>query len=325
LSALTSSELEAFIQSLKGDHSELDARLDLLAHTVASKNPRVTLRVHYPKFRDGNPTIGELIDAVSLKIVPFCLSRKAVLDAQKKWATLTAAKLQESANQLYQRALELFKKASKKTNRNGEFGELIVYLLIEHVLNAPQVVAKMNLKTSSQMPVHGSDGIHLSYDDKSKKLTLFWGESKCYQSIDAAIASAVESVAENLQHEKMKHELNLIADQFDWTGMPVEAREAVLKFLDPYTQSYNERMDVSVVFIAFDFGGYAAVQGASPSEVDQKFTQEISTSLQGYCDKLDAQLVKHSIGSHTLEVFFMPVPSVDDMRERFQNKIGWTA
>jgi hypothetical protein len=67
----------------------------------------------------------------------------------------------------------------------------------------------MSLKTSSQMPVHGSDGIHFKCD-AAGNLRLLWGESKCYESITSALAEAVKSVAENLQHQKMSHELFLI-------------------------------------------------------------------------------------------------------------------
>jgi hypothetical protein len=108
----------------------------------------------------------------------------------------------ESATKLHQQALDLFKRANKKTNRNGEFGELITYILIELVLKAPQFLAKMSLKTSSQMPIHGSDGIHVSFDSKNGNLILYWGESKCYSSIKTALKNAVKSVAENLEHKR---------------------------------------------------------------------------------------------------------------------------
>src|SRR3546814_2556394 len=91
-------------------------------------------------------------------------------------------------------------------------------LLIESVLRAPQLVAKMSLKTNSQMPVHGSDGIHFRLEKPGGELRLFWGESKCYQSVEQAILRAAESVAENLQHDKMSHELFLIEQHADLDG-----------------------------------------------------------------------------------------------------------
>ncbi|MEN4946406.1 Hachiman antiphage defense system protein HamA [Pseudomonas proteolytica] len=38
-----------------------------------------------------------------------------------------------------------------------------------HHLGAAQLVAKMSLKTSSNMPVHGLDGIHASVKDGGAK------------------------------------------------------------------------------------------------------------------------------------------------------------
>jgi hypothetical protein len=177
------SSMAAFVASLAKGHDDLGARIRMLTHSVKSKDERVKLHAHFLAFREGQPTVAEFVDILSYKLVSFCLHRKRIHEIQSSWGALPPDKIQESAVRLHQQALDLFKRANKKTNRNGEFGELITYLLIESVLKAPQFVAKMSLKTNSQMPVHGSDGIHLSYSDQTGKLSLYWGESKCYASV----------------------------------------------------------------------------------------------------------------------------------------------
>lgn len=297
----------------------------MVTHSVNSKYERVKLHAHFLAFREGQPTIAEFVDVLSLKLVSFCLHRKHIDQIQSSWGTLSPGKVQESAVRLHQQALDLFKRANKKTNRNGEFGELITYLLIESVLKAPQFVAKMSLKTNSQMPVHGSDGIHLSYNEETGKLNLYWGESKCYASVQSAIDKAAESVAENLEHGKLAHEVFLVEQYFDLAGFPAEYREAVLSFLNPYSENYNKRADVSVIFIAFDFAAFTTIHGLNPDEAELKFSDELRESLAEYAAKLDNAFEKHGVKQHSIEVFFLPVPSVDEMRTLFQDKIGWTA
>ena len=43
----------------------------------------------------------------------------------------------------------------------GELGELILYTFLEGNLQAPKILSKMSLKTSSNMFVNGADGVHL--------------------------------------------------------------------------------------------------------------------------------------------------------------------
>ncbi len=170
--------MTTFVASLTEGHDDLGAGIRIVSHSVKSKDERVKLHAHFLAFREGQPTVAEFVEILSFKLVPFCLHRKYINQVQSSWKNLPPGKIQERAVQLHQQALELFKRANKKTNRNGEFGELITYLLIESVLKAPQFVAKMSLKTNSQMPVHGSDGIHLGYDEQTGKLSLYWGESE---------------------------------------------------------------------------------------------------------------------------------------------------
>lgn len=317
--------IEKFVASLAEAHDDLGARIRMVTHAIKSKNKRVSVHAHYLAFREGQPTVAEFVDILYLKLVPFCLHRKHIVEAQQQWKTLTHDKIQQSAVHLHRQAVDLFKRANKNTNRNGEFGELIIYLLIESVLKAPQFVAKMSLKTSAQMPVHGSDGIHLSYDSASGGLKLYWGESKCYASVKRAIDKAAKSIAENLQHDKMAHELFLIDQYFDLAGFPAEFREAILSFLNPFNENYNKRADVSVMFIAFDFAAFAALNDLKPEEVEERFNADLCSALKDYVARLDADLAKSKVKNHSIEVFFLPVPSVDTMRTMFQERIGWTS
>lgn len=267
----------------------------------------------------------DFVEILTTKLVGFCLPRREIRKAEERWKSLPHTKIIEDAVRLQTRAVDLFKKANRHTNRNGEFGEVIAYLLIESVLRAPQLVAKMNLKTNSQMPVHGSDGIHFKLEKPGGELRLFWGESKCYQSASDAITQAAKSIAENLAHDKMAHEIFLIEQHADLEGFPAELSAAILDFLDPYSEKSNLRLDTSVMLIAFDFDGFAEVQGLAPDAVESAFAEHIENALPDFVKKSDAALDAHAVPPHDVHIFFLPVPSVAKMRERFQMRIGWTS
>lgn len=323
--AFDPAELQRLLSALTSDHDDLGARIRSLEHTAKSQNAEVRLHGHYFPFRGGKPTVEEFIDLLSTKLVSFCMSRKSINAAHETWRELSAQKQIEKVLQLRNKAFDLFKKAQRNTNRNGEFGEVIAYLLIEYVLKAPQLVAKMSLKTNRQMPVHGSDGIHFSFDAATGGLTLLWGESKCYASVTDAISEAVGSVAENLQHGKMGHEVFLIEEHGDLSAFDEAGQNAIMSFLDPFNENYNKRIDRSVILIAFDFNRFADMNALKPTEVEAAFEDALRTELDACATRLDVHLKKHGIEHHALDIFFLPVPSVHDLRAGFQDKIGWAA
>lgn len=317
--------IAAFLASLASDHDDLGPRLRSINDLPPSGRPGLSVHAHYLSFRSGRVTMEDFVEVLVTKLIGFCLPRREIASAARQWEQLVPSKMMEGVVRLQNRAVDLFKKANRDTNRNGEFGEVIAYLLIESVLRAPQLVAKMGLKTSSQMPVHGSDGIHFSLDQPGNRLRLYWGESKCHASIAKAINEAATSVADNLKHDKMSHELFLIERHADLDQYPAPLREAILDFLDPYSESSNSRIDTSVMLIAFDYEEFGRMQGVNPDQAEVHFANRLTAELPGLSERVNAALEAKAVPRHDLHVFFLPVPSIAAMRERFQARIGWSA
>jgi hypothetical protein len=312
------------VASLARDHDDFAPRLRRLPRAAKSTRAGVVVHAHYVSFQGARPTIDEFVEILGTKLVGFCLPRREVGRAKARWADLPPSKVVEDAVRLHNRAVDLFIKANRATNRNGEFGELIAYLLVESVLRAPQLVAKMSLKTSGQMPVHGSDGIHFRLDPPDGRLRLFWGESKCYQSVSSALAEAAKSIAENLAADKMRHELFLVDQHADFSDLPHGLADAVLEFLDPYSEKSNLRLDTSVMLIAFDFAGFASLSGIEPEAVETAFEHKLEEELPNLAARLDQELAKRVMQPHDIHAFFLPVPSIAELRAAFQARIGWT-
>src|SRR5690242_7092294 len=164
------------VAALRRDYSKLSARLRELQHTVVCECAGVALRLHFPAFRQGKATVYEMIEAASLHMTSYALSRSEIAEIESKYGKIPAQQFRDVTTALNANALRLFKTASKLAGRNGECGELLLYLLTEWVLGAPQFIAKMALKTNSELPVFGSDGIHVKYCAETGRLYLYWGE-----------------------------------------------------------------------------------------------------------------------------------------------------
>ncbi len=315
--------LEDVIASLRGDYSHLSARLRELQHTVACEFNGVTLRLHFPAFRQGNATITELVEAVSLHITNFALTREEITSVDQKYGTIPATEFRAETTRLNQAAIRLFIKTAKATGRNGECGELLLYLLTEWKLNAPQIISKMSLKTNPAMPVHGSDGVHARYCATTKRLYLYWGEAKLHADVNSAISDAAKSISTALSPSALEHEVGLVRRNINFSGLDDIAKTEILEFLNPMTENYNKRFDVVTCLIGFNFDGYQKVGPDDGDDAEQKFGALAEARLKAVAPTIASNLKNQGLEKISVEFFLLPVPSVQDLRDFFQAKIGW--
>ena len=74
--------------------------------------------------------------------------------------------------------------------KRGEFGELILYYLLQEKLGKPQLISKLYFKDSYNSVVHGFDAVH--FDKISKELWI--GESKFYKDKNSALRDLADDL-----------------------------------------------------------------------------------------------------------------------------------
>lgn len=318
--------LDVAISLLRRDFGRVLApRIRTLSHDISCDAEHMNLRVHYPAFRDGECTLQDLVDTIAAYIAPFALPRSEVMEVQEEYGKVSVEEYNALYADLHIRAVELFKKAQLKTNRSGEAGELILCMLTEWILDAPQILAKMALKTNSEMPVHGSDGVHIKFCSETQRIILFWGESKIHKRISDAIGSAAESIATAISPSKVRHEINLVRRNLSFSGLSDEAARALKAHLNPFKESSNERSSVITCLIGFDFSGYSPKKPVPRQQMEAAFRADLTSRLPAWAASLSQHFREQNIHDQRVELFFLPIPSVDDFRTMFQHKIGWNA
>lgn len=108
----------------------------------------------------------------------------------------------------------------------GEGGELLLYSFLEGHLGAPKILSKMELKTSSEHYVHGTDGVHL-LEVEEGDYQLIFGESKMYgdtvgqvgssarRGVKAAFASMGKVQEDNFDFDTWLVESELLKESLD--------------------------------------------------------------------------------------------------------------
>ncbi|MFS2077197.1 DUF1837 domain-containing protein [Telluria sp. Tellsp131] len=133
--------------------------------------------------------------------------------------TETALKVVDAARSIYKishfdRVREIYEKGDHiaddledKFLRRGEFGELILHLLLREFFNTIPLLSKIYFKDSLGHAVHGFDCVHIDPANK----TLWLGESKLYLDPKKALKELITDVQSHFRADYMEAEFSLIA------------------------------------------------------------------------------------------------------------------
>jgi hypothetical protein len=223
--------LAAAIIALLKDHSNLGIRLKEIPYDWTDAAHRLTGKFYYITFADGVPTVNELVEYLYDCLIPYCLPKKLYEQVLQ-----SAAPSKDFARivRLGDEAKSLFISAKNQLDSGGEAGELILYALLEWALKAPRLVSKMYLKTNKNMPVHGTDGIHVGYDEVTNLLTIYFGESKIYTDFSKAADAAFKSMSELISNSgQISREINILNNLSDLDALSQPVQDRIAEFIDP--------------------------------------------------------------------------------------------
>lgn len=91
--------------------------------------------------------------------------------------------------------------------RRGEFGELILHLLLRDFHNTIPLLSKVYFKDSFGHAVHGFDAVHIEPNTK----TLWLGESKLYKDGKAGIRALIADIEEHFKSDYLNSEFLIIS------------------------------------------------------------------------------------------------------------------
>lgn len=119
--------------------------------------------------------------------------------------------LREAARRVY---------TTDKYKSRGEFGELILHLLLRDFCGSTPLISKIYFKDTDNATVHGFDGVHIVINDNEKQLWL--GESKLYEDGKAGVRDLANDLKIHLEADYLRREFNLISPKLPDTFPEVE-------------------------------------------------------------------------------------------------------
>ncbi|AVO58820.1 HamA C-terminal domain-containing protein [Pseudomonas chlororaphis] len=286
--------------------------LDSVEHTQIIKGLNTKLRFHHLKF-DGNgrPMSKALAELLYQYIIHYCIA------AKNRPSAITA----KDSAQLIKEARKLFRHpdiTDDSPDKTGEAGEALLFFLMESIIQAPQIVSKMELKTNRKLEANGSDGIHARWNEEDEIVDFYFGESKLYQKIDDAIASALKSIESFHADEIYKHEFTMITKHFKYADP--EVQKAVTEHIKLGEPGPGARVNHACL-IGYNWEAYDNKNNKNSRELAQEFKEKLTHETPIIAAQLDKRLEGFSRKHLCLEVFFIPFPSVQNFRNEFNEAL----
>lgn len=178
---------------------------------------------------DGQPyyPLNELANSIMNTIPEYVFAQYENPDIPQ---TDAVEKLREAAHSIYKIKdfdvmrrwyLDHDKKAkseidSMPANQRGEFGELLLHLLLRDFKGTIPLVSKVYFKDAAGVPAHGFDAVHISPNEK----ILWLGESKFYTDGRAGIKELLKDLTNHFTHSFLDEQFVIIKKNLENNSIP---------------------------------------------------------------------------------------------------------
>lgn len=309
--------LQALLNPSKVDEHLVCAVAD--AADAAGDGPR-TFLLHV-RFNEDLPKIEDLARYLWEQCFFYALPRRRQTAFMKE-VTKDPSTMMRAANA----ARDAFITFNQKNpSRASEVAEVLAYCVVQHYLDASQVVAKMGLKTSSNMPVHGLDGIHAKFENGA--LTVYFLEAKLAKTANGGVKDYAESAGNFLSNRSQYlREYQIVADLGNLDALPEPERQLALDHFDIMAKPTVHRRERYIGVICHSEKKYQdklPVTDDGPIDVHEKhFTDTYAAQQLRHRNAAFRHLKSKGATPRKCAVFFVAVPDVNELRKCFYQVMG---
>lgn len=218
--------------------------------------------------------------------------------------------------QLWKIAVERFIQNSK----TGEFGEIILFHLLEVLEGAVQIVNKMTLKTSGNMPIHGADAIHFGFDGESK--ILYLGESKTGIQFSDVLRKALSDTDAYYKNGKREFDINLISGNIS-EDIPENMRKLIKDYLNPCKADLSDYKEAHAIFLGFQMDCLQELEKTyEGKDLINKAIESYKADVEKYVKDIESKFTDFpDLADKRFLFFVIPFKDMAGLRDRFAKAI----
>lgn len=295
------------------ESTDFMSSFDLLLETEIDENRRERLNLYALKINANEFNYSYLQDALVDPVIDYALSREIKRKYHGKSGTLS------------KKARKKFK--DSRTN-DGELGELLLFCFLESHLDAPKILSKLELKTSTKLYVNGADGVHfLKLPDGN--FQLIFGEAKMYKKIGTAFNKAIQSIYEfkNEINEKgesksgINYEKSLISDNLSKEAFSEQEKEFLTSLIYPNSNSSFYVDDAFGIFVGFEISVSDTERALKNSEFRELIYDRIISNVNECKNDIRDKIISFGLQGHDFYIYVVPFTDIEEKRKEILEEV----
>ncbi len=268
-----------------------------LEKVIEEKISEATLRAYHVGFDQNKFRLQPLVDKILDSLIEFAFgywkAGEIAPDQMRK-------KLKEAAETIY---------TTPKFKKRGEFGELILHILLRGFHNTIPLVSKIYFKDTNNVTVHGFDGVHITVEEKNKKLWL--GESKFYANGHNGINALIEDLKLHLKEDYLRREFNFLSRKIPNETPEIEHWKQLMNQYTKLDEIFNS---ICIPLVCTYTSGLFKKHNNETNEYLKDFEEE--------CRKLKATFDSKNITTNIdVILLLLPVPDKDELNKLLDEKL----
>jgi hypothetical protein len=255
------------------------------------------LRAYHIGFDNGHFRMTPLVDIIRSVIPEFALGYYCGATIP---LTEMVERLKEAAQTVY---------TTDKYKKRGEFGELILHLLLRDFHGTLPLISKIYFKDAHNVTIHGFDGVQISIHGEEKKLWL--GESKLYTLGMMGVKELANDIKNHVTAEYLQKEFTLISRKLP-NNVPEIAHWRALM---------DKHQKLSVIFSSIVIP-MVCTYSSEIFDQHNAETQQYFRAFEEECRKLEAEFKKFKPAT-TVQIILMllPVPCKDKLNDELDKRL----
>lgn len=205
------------------------------------------------------------------------------------------------------------------TSNEGELGEVLLYCFLESHLNAPKILSKYELKTSTNDYIKGADGVHLLKKDDSTYQLVF-GESKLYGELTKGVYDAFSSITTFLKNKNDTYEEELINSNLNKEIFDENSYEVIKNILLPKRRITNN-IDLDNSFAIFLGFNYELIENLKGNKAREKIKKDIEDIVMDSISSINFQLNKKNLKGYDFYIYTMPINNIESTRKEIIKRL----
>ena len=289
------------------DKTEFLSSFELLMETTLDQYKKDRFNLYALKINANEFNYQYLQDKLVDPMIDYALSRETKKQYAGKSGTLS------------KKAREKFREFEKN---DGELGELLLFCFLEAQLNAPKILSKLELKTSTKLYVNGADGVHF-LKLKDGNYQLIFGESKMYKSIEKAFDRALQSIYEfkneiNRSGESksgINYEKSLISDNLEKESFSEEEKQFLSSLIYPTENCSFYVDDAFGIFIGFEITISEEEKEMPNADFRNLIYERIKEEVKECLGTITKNIKNYGLQGHNFYIYVVPFTEIDETRK----------